>query len=79
MFEARPVRQAPPAAVLGRPGEPWAPACMSAAEYADWQRLNDLAGTLKAALPCADCPLAWAHEQARAGRCNGALSWLADG
>lgn len=44
---------------------------MSAAEYADWQRLNaDLWGSYRINAPCKDCPVAWRREQQAQGCCN---------
>jgi hypothetical protein len=44
---------------------------MTAAEFREWQALNELAGSERAARPCADCPAAWQAEREAEGRCNG--------
>jgi len=49
----------------------WAPLCMDAAEWADWQASNPLRVRGAVSRPCADCLLGFAADMRAAGRCNG--------
>lgn len=53
--------------------ERWTPDCMSAEDYADWQRHNDRLQNSKsrAERPCEDCPASFASEMLSLGKCNG--------
>jgi len=46
-----------------------APACMTDAEWADWQR--PIQGRSPTGHPCFDCPRAFHAEQLAAGTCDG--------
>lgn len=51
--------------------EVWAPLCMDAPEWVDWQRLNPVRISERADRPCADCPMDFANQMRSEGRCNG--------
>lgn len=64
--EALPVIEAKPL-----PDGTWAPACMSADDWAGWRKFNHLTASQRVARPCADCPAAFAEEMRAEGHCNG--------
>ncbi len=53
--------------------QPWAPLCMDASEWLDWQRLNPVLTRQadRAERPCADCPTGYAFGMRALGKCNG--------
>lgn len=50
----------------------WAPACKSPADWTMWREANARKSLLnRLDRPCDDCPLAYASEKLKQGRCNG--------